>query len=71
MSGEHSNRVFAPVWACRYGCRVAQRLFERVPVQLLENLYNELFPNFTELAQDQFGNYVRPLMTEAWLEAWK
>merc|ERR1712216_1096625 len=41
-----------------YGCRVAQRLFERVPVQLLENLYNELFPNFTELAQDQFGNYV-------------
>jgi len=41
-----------------YGCRVTQRLFERVPVTMLQALFDELFPNFLELAQDQFGNYV-------------
>jgi len=41
-----------------YGCRVAQRLFERAPLDELDPLFDELFPAFCELAQDQFGNYV-------------
>jgi len=40
------------------GCRIVQRLFEQYPIEQLSPLVNEVMKNASELAINQYGNYV-------------
>ena len=48
-----------------YGCRVVQKLFEKVPIEQLETITNEVLRCADELAINQYGNYIVQKIVES------